>query len=69
MAAELPKWKIRIVPLVIGAYGNVHKFVKELKDLKLWKEKDIVQIGRDAQFAAVSSLVRILRRHLATQNL
>ena len=53
------------LPLVVGCLGTMHSFVGELLKVGLFGELDLQQIAHEVQFAALGSMVHILRRHLS----
>ena len=65
LATQWPGWKVTTVPLVVGALGTLNRFREELSELKLFSEKKISWMAREAQFEALVSATRLVCQHLA----
>ena len=72
LAADMTKqfsgYRIKVVPMIIGALGTVEMLLEDLRGIpKL--SKSAVEVMRAIQRTVLCSAVRILRRHLSVEGL
>ena len=68
MRKQLRGYRIKVVPMIIGALGTVETLLEDLRGIpKL--SKSAVEVMRAMQRTVLCSAVRILRRHLSVEGL
>ena len=65
LATQWPGWGVFTIPLVVVSLGSLGSFREELSKLQLLQKSKILWLARNAQFEALCSAVRIIRRHLS----
>ena len=65
IAAQQPGWVVRVRPVVIGAMGSIGEAARIFHPIDLFTEQEVYSLVREVQMEALSSAVRIVRRHLS----
>ena len=65
LVTQWPGWKVKVMPVVVGSLGAVGSLREELSKLGLFSKREILRLVLNAQFEALCSAVRMLRRQLS----
>ena len=65
LATQHPRWRVVMVPIVIGCLGILRSLRQNLYGLGLLTRREVDRLAKEIKFETLCSEVRLLRRHLA----